>query len=114
MQAPPRPAYAQLYGWEQGYAARAADCGDCPALGARDAHAYSARVPYFGSGGELGEAVAEARADLGERFAEVAEPVSPRHGPVERYAHYPVSADEPDYFEFKEPPNGAVTTASVQ
>jgi hypothetical protein len=36
---PQAPAFAQLYGWEQGQAARNADCGDCAALGARDAHA---------------------------------------------------------------------------
>jgi hypothetical protein len=36
---PRAPSFAQAYGWEQGQAARNADCGDCAALGARDAYA---------------------------------------------------------------------------
>ena len=86
------PVYAQLYGWEQGYAARAADCGNCPALQARNA--YSARVPYFGTGRELRVAVTQARSDLGESFAEAPELVVPRPAEVERYAHYRISEDE--------------------
>ena len=91
-------AYADLYGWEQGHAARAADCGNCEALRARDAYAYSAQVPYFGGRQALRTAVVEARDDLGERFAEVPEDLSPRVSDIERYAHYPVSedADEPE------------------
>ena len=34
-----RPAFAELYGWEQGQAARNGDCIGCEALDARDAHA---------------------------------------------------------------------------
>ena len=89
-----QPAYADLYGWEQGHAAIAADCGDCDALRARDAYAYSARVPYFGNRAEVRAAVAEARDELGERFAEVPEEVVPRVSPIERYAYYPVSDDD--------------------
>jgi hypothetical protein len=37
-----------IYGWDQGHAARAADCGDCGGLAAHDAQVYSAVVPYFG------------------------------------------------------------------
>lgn len=83
------PAYADLYGWEEGHAARAADCGDCEALQARDAYAYSARVPYFGDGSRLHRAVADARDELGETFDDVPE-FAPRTGEVERYAYYPV------------------------
>ena len=36
---PAQPSYAQLYGWEEGDAARAVDCGDCEAIRARDAYA---------------------------------------------------------------------------
>lgn len=115
----PDTTYAQLYGWEQGYAARAADCVNCEALQARDAHAYSARVPYFGNDAELRTAVADARSDPGDQFAEVPEAASTRLAQVERYAHYPVSSDEPagreeaEYFDFKEPPQ-AEETGGIQ
>ena len=112
---PRPPAYAQLYGWDQGRAARAADCGDCAALDARDAYvptaAYSAEVPYFGSREEPRAEHARDRAatrrayeravyeeEAGPEFVaqEVIEPKSP----VLRYAYYPVEepaepADEP-------------------
>jgi hypothetical protein len=86
------PAYSQLYGWEQGYAARAADCGNCEALQARDAyaHAYSARVPYFGNHAAVRPAVAAAPDVLEERLAEAREDPAPRLAQIERYAYYPV------------------------
>lgn len=90
---PRAPAYAQLYGWEQGYASRAADCGDCAALAARDAYAYSAEVPYFGGGQEPVRAVRVHRAgqeDLADAFVEA----PPVDEPVLRYAHYPIAEDE--------------------
>jgi hypothetical protein len=87
------PAYAQLYGWEQGYAARAADCGGCETVVAQVAPAYSARVPYFGARGDVHTALAQVPDDLGERFAEVPDDAAPRIAQVERYAHYPVSAE---------------------
>lgn len=89
-------AYADLYGWQQGHAARAADCGNCEALRARDAYAYSAQVPYFGGREALRTAVVQARDDLGERFAEVPDDLSPRVSDIERYAYYPVSEGEPE------------------
>ncbi len=95
------PPALDLYGWEQGHAARAAECGDCSV---RDV-VYSARVPYFGSRSDVHVAVADARELMGERFAEVPEDVAPRASQVERYAHYQIEADEPETrFEFKEPP----------
>lgn len=89
------PAYAQLYGWEQGYAARAADCGNCEALQARAAYAspaaYSARVPYFGNQAEPRVTLAVAEEVYPDRLAAradvTADPV------VHRYAYYPVSAE---------------------
>lgn len=98
-----QPVTVALYGWEQGHAARAADCGDCEALRARDVHAYSARVPYFGSGGRVRVAVAEARDELGDRFAEVPEELSPRYADVERYAYYPVNEEAAASADDKEP-----------
>ena len=89
-----QPAYADLYGWEQGHAAIAADCGNCQALHARDAYAYSAVVPYFGDRPRLRPAVARAP-EPDVIFDEPVEDESPRQAaPIERYAHYAVSADE--------------------
>ena len=106
---PRPPAYAQLYGWDEGRAARAADCGDCAAPEAvthtRTA-AYSAQVPYFGSREEpraehVRERVAVRPAYETEPEPEYAaeEAVEPK-SPVLRYAYYPVEepaepADEP-------------------
>ena len=102
---PARNGYAGLYGWEQGHAAIAAECFECGAPDVRGEQAYSARVPYFGSRGEVRVAVADARELLGDRFAEVPDDVAPRRADVERYAHFPVSEDAPPTrFEFKEPP----------
>lgn len=36
--APEGPRFSDLYGWEEGRSARGADCRDCDALAARDAH----------------------------------------------------------------------------
>lgn len=97
----PRPArYDQLYGWEEGQVARAADCGDCEALRARDTYArdYSARVPYFGGETEPRRyASAEPEAEPAvyyEAAAPYAEEVIEPEPPALRYAHYPVSYEE--------------------
>ena len=97
------PIQMALYGWEQGHAARAAECGDC---GVRSAPVYSARVPYFGNRSDVHVAVADARELMGEQFAEVPEDLSQRAAQVELYAHYQVEADEPETrFDIKEPPS---------
>ena len=96
---PPRgPAYAELYGWEKGAAARAADCGDCEALRARAAYArdYSAEVPWFGGPApprraDVSETAEAAVVIVDEPAPEEAEAIK---YPVERYAHYPVAAGE--------------------
>lgn len=91
-----RPAgrrYAELYGWDEGRTARLADCGDCEALAARDAHAYSAVVPYFGGRGERpSAAVAEPTPPPVEPTPEPA--VAERQPRIVRYASYPVDAGE--------------------
>ena len=105
----PRPAsYGQLYGWADG---RAADCGDCDALAARDAYAqpavYSARVPYFGSREELRAEDVRARVTTRVAYGEeeefaaaqfVTEEVVEPKSPVLRYASYPIEevAEEPE------------------
>ncbi|HEX8364087.1 MAG TPA: hypothetical protein VF603_02250 [Allosphingosinicella sp.] len=38
--------FAEYYGWEEGQAARAADCFDCPAIAARDAFAEAPPIQY--------------------------------------------------------------------
>jgi hypothetical protein len=92
------PAYGELYGWEEGYAARAADCLDCEALAARDAYAYSAQVPYFGSGPEY-RTQAEDRTEPGSQYAKVIVP-PPEAPAVEddelilRYSNYPVEVGQ--------------------
>lgn len=97
---PRQATYAQLYGWEQGQAARAEDCGDCEALAARSAYArdYSAEVPYFGGPAEPRRAAvsepAEVRVHYGEAPPPVQEVVVEPEPPVLRYAHYPVSFEE--------------------
>ena len=88
-------AYSGLYGWDEGQAALSADCGDCAALRARNANAYSARVPYFGSGGDLHAAVAEARTEHVQDSVEVPEALSPRQQQIGRYASYPVTVEAP-------------------
>lgn len=94
------PAYGELYGWEEGYAARAADCLDCEALAARDAYAYaySAQVPYFGAGSDH-RTPAEDRTEPGSQYAKVIVP--PHEEPaveddelILRYSHYPVEAGQ--------------------
>jgi hypothetical protein len=96
---PRAPAFAQLYGWEQGQAARNADCGDCAALGARDAH----------SGGEVRFAVLQTEWRTEARPASYSQEAAPdpaagqpqpqpivyivENADVARYASYPIEAE---------------------
>ncbi len=95
---PPRaPAYGELYGWEAGAAARAADCGDCEALRVRAAYAhdYSAEVPQFGGPVEP-RFVEPGEADDAPIVLDgmaAGEAAGPKH-PVMRYASYPIAAEE--------------------
>lgn len=81
--------FADQYGWAQGRAARLADCVDCEALAARDRYA----VPLVHA------AVAEIRE---EPRRAVAEPLPERfvveYADVERYAYYPIEAEEEPVF----------------
>ena len=92
------PSYAQAYGWQQGQAALSADCGDCAALGARDAYA----------GGEVRFAVLQTEwrteaQPAAHRYE--AEPKTPperqqaqpviyvvENADIARYASYPIEA----------------------
>lgn len=63
------PNYSELYGWDEGAAARTADCG--PDCGAGN---YAADVPYFGSREELAAARHEALEKIDSDYAdEIAE-----------------------------------------
>jgi hypothetical protein len=43
----PEPAFASLYGWDEGNSARDLDCGGCEAIAARDAYAYAEPVRVY-------------------------------------------------------------------
>lgn len=90
------PLYAELYGWDEGRTARLADCGNCEALAARDAYAYSAVVPYFGGRREPPPA-----ADLLPPPAEPAPDIAEPEPRIARYASYPVDAAEADVPAYK-------------
>lgn len=93
--AAPRPhalaGFSQASGWAEGYAARAADCGNCPIMPERAAHAPPAPI-YASSDYEVAPfwepAESEAAAD------EVRIERSIESARVNRYLHYPVSADQ--------------------
>ncbi|MDQ4087707.1 MAG: hypothetical protein M3177_06835 [Pseudomonadota bacterium] len=111
---PRPPAYGQLYGWDEGSAARAADCVGCETVQAHTAYAYSAQVPYFGSREELREADRRERARSRAAWAQqeaqreelqefaVEEVVEPKP-PVLRYAYYPIEepVEEPEPVDAK-------------
>jgi hypothetical protein len=85
--------YPQYYGWDEGQSALAADCTHCTVRPPRNAYAYSAQVPYFGSRSDLRRAVADARDELGDDFPSVPDELSARVEPIDRYAHYPVTIE---------------------
>lgn len=59
------PSYHELYGWDEGAAALAADCGaNCGVNGD-----YSAAVPYFGSREELAAAHRDALREIDRDYA---------------------------------------------
>ena len=109
----PRPArhnaYAQASGWAEGYQARAADCGNCPALLVRHTSAPIPSEPLYAYSDPTIEprwqqAAAEMPAEESkpERSAEAAR--------VQRYLDYPVSADQA---EIRAALKGAEATAEL-
>ena len=105
---PQQPRFASLYGWEEGNAARAADCVDCDALAARDAYyeedLYYEAEPYAPSetlemaAAYLDEAEEKwLRRGMGEWEEEHwSEEEASDHETIERYAYYPVTAEDAD------------------
>ena len=99
-----RPPAPQRYGWEQGYAARAADCGNCDGPATRDAQAYSAVVPYFGdreapteSDGYRAE-TAQVRVVRGSDLGDPADVPKRRVERIERYASAPLGYEEAAFY----------------
>ncbi|MGZ8345761.1 MAG: hypothetical protein ACXWUP_01480 [Allosphingosinicella sp.] len=97
-----RTAYSDLYGWEQGEAMRAAECGDCKVMRASEAYAYSAVVPYFGPGrsrtskSDFGVAPATDVVDLPTEEGQGGplESAVDARPDVSRYANYPLTYEE--------------------
>ncbi|WP_129791685.1 hypothetical protein [Sphingosinicella sp. CPCC 101087] len=97
----PRPAAPQPYGWDQGYAARAAVCGDCDVWDGPEAEVYSAAVPYFGEDEVSAEVPAGPREDEAESVRQISERpdlYAGREEPPERniepYAYFPLGYEE--------------------
>jgi hypothetical protein len=77
--------FADQYGWAEGRAARLADCIDCEALAARDQ--FAAPLVHH--------AVADIREEPRQAVAEpLPETFVVEYADVDRYAHYPIEADE--------------------
>jgi hypothetical protein len=93
----PRPvnAYAGAYGWEAGQQVRAADCGDCPALNARDAYAVAGPLPD--------PSIARDWEEQPAYDAAAPDPEAQRYATewrrVSRYVHYPVTPEQAEIAE---------------
>jgi hypothetical protein len=92
----PRPpsssAFAQASGWAEGYAARAADCGGCTPV--MPATAAAPAAPLYA----YSDPTIEPRwqhADDGASGDDLRIERSMESARVQRYLHYPVSADQP-------------------
>jgi hypothetical protein len=102
-------AFAQAYGWGDGQAAHAADCGDnCIGLAAGDPYAFSYPPPIPRAGGpywrDPSPTTEPAPWPPGE--------VGPRRDNVERYTHYPIEEAAPDAIPLKVPSDGAESDES--
>lgn len=96
---PSEPSFASLYGWDEGQAARAADCMDCDMLAARDAYVeYEAPAVsiYRGLAQEWEEPVLTSEADegVGGPIEEVSEFDRELKERVVRYAYYEIEAED--------------------
>lgn len=93
------PLFAQAYGWEQGQAARNADCGDCAALGARDAYAGGeVRFAVLQSGWRTEAQPASYRYEAEPEAPAAEQQAQPivyivENADVARYASYPIETE---------------------
>lgn len=112
------PRFAQLYGWEQGQAARNADCFNCDALGARDAYAatnvrYAIAETRFSNDLEPISYSAQTQAEVQPLAAEEAQapdPYEAQRAELARYSSYAIEA-APDPAQ---PPVDAAAAADAQ
>lgn len=104
--------YEQLYGFNEGAQARAADCVGCtfarPSLQAAAA-VYAATTPYFGSREERARNEARERREIDALYQERLDDAAARRtalADVQRYSDYRVSEDEraPEATENRERP----------
>ncbi len=109
-----RPQFASLYGWEEGNAARAENCGDCDALAARDAYADGGAAYDYSPAVEKAVAYLEeaeegwTEGDMTDedqwrdaRAEDDEDSYAVRTVRVERYAYYPVRAEEAEVEELE-------------
>jgi len=91
-----RPSYDQLYGWDDGAAARGFDCPDCGAA-LQDGWIYAAAVPYFGSREERRAEDEIERREIDRRYEERLDDArrESQAGSKEilRYADFPLTED---------------------
>lgn len=94
-----QPTYAELYGWEEGNRALAAQCPGCDGTGGT----YSAAIPYFGSREELAAAERRAQRVIDAVYAEEQADAAPRKAPsAQAEAPAPVG-DQPSVEAAEEP-----------
>lgn len=114
-------AYNELYGWDEGRAARLADCQGCSLTRVSSAD-YSALVPYFGSREERRADEARERdaidALYAQREEEAARHREARLDHVARYADFPVAEPavqmiEPAVREFARPARSGIDDANA-
>jgi len=95
-----QPTYAELYGWEEGNRALAAECPGCDGTGGT----YSAAIPYFGSREELAAAERRAQRVIDAVYAEEEADTAPRKVPPARAPEPAAQASAPPVVEVAAPP----------
>jgi hypothetical protein len=92
------PRFAELYGWDEGRAARNADCINCDALNARDAYAGGASPAVLETGWRAEPQAAAWAPDPQDALTPVEEEPTPfeaRRAELGRYAAYQIE-EKPD------------------
>lgn len=95
-----QPTYAELYGWEEGNRALAAECPGCDGRGGT----YSAAIPYFGSREELAAAERRAQRVIDAVYAEEEADAAPRKVSPARAPESAAQAFAPPVVEVAAPP----------
>jgi hypothetical protein len=87
-----QPGYADASGWEEGYRARAVDCGDCPVWASRQGAPAQVTVPEVGLRPHWQEASAYRAYE--EELAAQEQGQQAQPSPLSRYLHYPVNQEQ--------------------